>query len=432
MAKLPLEGIRILDMTVVWAGTYCTTLLADLGAEVIRIESIQTMQPITRGQSARPSKAVIEGLPAFVAAMPERDPAQRPWNRYPLFNAHARNKLSMTVDLLRPEGMDIFNRLVKISDGLVENNVTETMDKLGISYQTLSDQNSEIIMLRMPAYGNSGPYSNYRSLGVHMEGVIGHTLLRGYSDMDPSGSTNVYAADAAAGVQGAFALMSALHYRNRTGKGQLIELAQAENMVPYLGQFFMDYSMNGRSSKTIGNRHSAAVQGCYRCKGDDRWVVITIATNEDWASCCEAMGLTHLANEERFATAKSRRANHDEIDRFISDWTAERDHYQVMEIMQKAGVAAGPVMDQRDASSDPHLLARGIFEEASQADVGTHLYTGAPFKMSETPPKIRRGPVQLGQDNAYVYRTLLNLSEKEYAELEREGHIGMDYADHVP
>ena len=179
MAKLPLEGLRILDMTVVWAGTYCTTLLADLGAEVIRIESIQTMQPITRGSMAHPSKTVIEGMQPFVAAMPDREPGQRPWNRYPLFNAHARNKLSMTVDLLRPEGMDIFKKLVKISDGFVENNVTETMDKLGISYETLQEQNPKLIMLRMPAYGNSGPYSNYRSLGVHMEGVIGHTLLRG-------------------------------------------------------------------------------------------------------------------------------------------------------------------------------------------------------------------------------------------------------------
>ncbi|MDA0770383.1 MAG: CoA transferase [Chloroflexi bacterium] len=432
MAKLPLEGLRILDMTVVWAGTYCTTLLADLGAEVIRIESIQTMQPITRGSMAHPSKTVIEGMQPFVAAMPDREPGQRPWNRYPLFNAHARNKLSMTVDLLRPEGMDIFKKLVKISDGFVENNVTETMDKLGISYETLQEQNPKLIMLRMPAYGNSGPYSNYRSLGVHMEGVIGHTLLRGYADRDPSGNTNVYAADAAGGVQGAFAVMAALHYRNRTGKGQLIELAQAENMVPYMGQFFMDYSMNGRKHSTIGNRHSTAIQGCYQCKGDDRWVNITISTDEQWQAFTKVAGLGRFVNDDRFATVDSRRAHHEEIDGYITQWTLELDHYEVMEALQRVGIAAGPVMDQRDAFNDPHLQARGIFEEASQEDVGTHLYTGAPYKMSETPIKIRRGPVQLGQDNEYVYKTLLQMSDEEYARLEREGHIGMDFADHVP
>lgn len=432
MAKLPLEGIRILDMTVVWAGTYCATLLADLGAEVIRIESIQTMQPITRGATAHPSKEVIEGLPPFVGAMPGRDPGKRPWNRYPLFNAHGRNKLSMTVDLLRPGGMEIFNRLVKISDGFVENNVTETMDKLGISYGSLKEQSQEIIMLRMPAYGNSGPYRNYRSLGVHMEGVIGHTLLRGYADLGPSVSTNVYGADAAGGVQGAFAMLAALHYRNRTGKGQLIELAQAENMVPYLGQHFMDYAINGRKNSTLGNRHSTAIQGCYPCKGDDRWVTITIATDEQWQAFIVAANLDNLANEDRFATSESRREHHDEIDGYISAWTADRDHYDVMKILQAVGIAAGPVMDQHDALDDPHLNDRGMFEEASQDDVGTHMYTGAPYKMSETPVKIRRGPVQLGQDNEYVYKTLLNTSDEEYARLEREGHIGMDYGDHVP
>lgn len=313
MPRLPLEGIRILDMTVVWAGTYCATLLADMGAEVIRVESIKTLAPITRGTRAHPSKAEIEGLPPFVGAMPNREPGNRPWNRYPLFNAHGRNKLSMTVDLLRPKGMQIFTELVKISDGLVENNVTETMTKLGISYEMLTEHNPKFIMLRMPAYGNSDRYENYRSLGVHMEGVIGHTLLRGYSDMDPSANTNVYGADATGGMQGAFAMMAALHYRNRTGKGQLIELAQAENMIPYLGQFFMDYTMNGRDHSTLGNRHPTAIQGCYRCKGDDRWVNITIYNNDDWTRFCEVLGNPDWVRNHRFQSANSRYTHHADV-----------------------------------------------------------------------------------------------------------------------
>ena len=428
MARLPLEGVRILDMTVVWAGTYCATLLADMGAEVIRLESIKRLPPITRGYIPYPPKEVIEGLPAFVAAMPGREPGRRPWNRYPLFNAHGRNKLGITVDLTQPSGMDIFKRLVAVSDAFVENNVTETMDKLGISYEMMRQVNPRIIMLRMPAYGNSGAYSNFRSLGVHMEGVIGHTIVRGYEDMDQSSSTNVYAADAAGGAQGAFAMLAALHFRKRTGKGQLIELAQSENMMPYVGRYFMDYSMNGRDSGTLGNRHTSAIQGCYPCAGDDRWVNIALFDDDDWAAFREAIGSPAWTDDERFSSHSGRYEHQRTLDAHISEWTREHGHYEVMHILQSAGVAAGPVMDQRDAFEDPHLQERGIFEEVYHEDVeGSHLYVGAPYRMSDMPIRIRRGPVQLGQDNEYVYKQVLGVSDEEYAEFERQGHIGMDF-----
>ena len=428
MARLPLEGIRILDMTVVWAGTYCATLLADLGAEVIRLESIKRLPPITRGYIPFPPKEAIEGLPAFVAAMPGREPGKRPWNRYPLFNAHGRNKLGITVDLTQPSGMDIFERLVAVSDAFVENNVTETMDKLDISYEMMRKINPRIIMLRMPAYGNSGAYRDYRSLGVHMEGVIGHTILRGYEDMDQSSSTNVFAADAAGGAQGAFAMLAALHFRKRTGKGQLIELAQAENMIAYTGRFFMDYSMNERNSSTIGNRHTSAIQGCYPCDGDDRWVNITLFDDDDWNAFREAIGNPEWTRDERFKTHSSRYENQRTLDALISEWTRQRGHYEVMHMLQAVGVAAGAVMDQRDAFDDPHLQERGIFEEVYHEDVGgSHLYVGAPYKMSDMPIKIRRGPVRLGEDNEYVYKQVLGVSDEEYTELERMGHIGMDF-----
>ena len=428
MARLPLEGIRILDMTVVWAGTYCATLLADLGAEVIRLESIKRLPPITRGYMPFPPKEVIEGLPAFVAAMPGREPGKRPWNRYPLFNAHGRNKLGITVDLTQPSGLDIFERLVAVSDAFVENNVTETMDKLGISYEMMRKINPRIIMLRMPAYGNSGAYRDHRSLGVHMEGVIGHTILRGYEDMDQSSSTNVFAADAAGGAQGAFAMLAALHFRKRTGKGQLIELAQAENMIAYTGRFFMDYSMNERNSSTIGNRHTSAIQGCYPCAGDDRWVNITLFDDDDWNAFCGVIGSPEWTRDERFKMHSSRYENQRAVDALISEWTRQHGHYEVMHQLQEVGVAAGPVMDQRDAFADPHLQERGIFEEVYHEDVGgPHLYVGAPYKMSDMPIKIRRGPVRLGEDNEYVYKQVLGVSDEEYTELERMGHIGMDF-----
>ena len=432
LGKLPLEGIRILDMTLVWAGPYATALLADLGAEIIRVESTQFFPPLTRGVMAHPSQALIERIPVFVAGLPNMEVGQRPWNRWPLFNSHARNKLSMTVDLLKPEGKEVFRRLVEVSDVLVENNPTDTMEKLGISYESLTEINSDFIMLRMPGFGNSGAYKNYRAVAPMNEDVAGHNTLRGYTDMDATGVTSVYAADAASGAGGAFAVLSALNYRRRTGKGQLVELAQVEHFLPYLGQAIMDFTMNQHLQTSLGNRHPYAIQGCYQCLGEDRWVCITIFNDADWDAFRGALGNPQWAEEEKFADPLSRLRHHDEIDQHISQWTSQIDHIQVMERLQSAGVAAGPVLDQRDAYNDPHLQERGIFQEAYQEDTGTHKYPGAPFKLSETPAHIRRGPVRLGEDNEYVYKTLLKYSDEEYANLEESGHIGMEYAEGVP
>ena len=427
MPKLPLEGIRVVDMTVVWAGPYCTTFLADLGAEVIRVENRQVFPPLTRGVTARPTEAMVRNYPPLIGGMPDRTPGERPWNRYPVFNSHARNKLSMTMDIRQPRGMDILKRLIRVSDVFVENNVPETMDKLGISYEMLKAEREDIIALRMPAFGLNGPYMNYRALGVLIEDVIGHGLTRGYTDIDPSSNTHVFVADAAGGIQGAFAILAALRYRRRTGKGQLIELSQAENALPYLGEFFMDYAMNGRSATTLGNRHPYAIQGCYPCRGEDRWVNITIHDDADWEAFRKALGNPSWASSELFANLITRYQHHDELDEHIRGWTAQHDHYEVMRILQAAGVAAGPVLDQRDVLNDPHLAERGYFEEVHQEDCGTHRYPGAPFKMSETSIRIRRGPVMLGQDNEYVYKEILKASDEEYQELVREGHIGTDY-----
>ena len=209
MPRLPLEGLRVLEITVVWAGPYCGSFLADLGAEVIRVESTKTFVPLTRGAAPHLTQAVIDNLPLYSGGTPGRVPGERPFNRSPMFNSHARNKRSMTVNLLDPGGREIFDRLVAISDVLIENNPTETMEKLGISYESLKAVKDDIIMLRLPAYGNTGPYRDYRAHGVHIEGVVGHTMLRGYEDTDPSYNTTVLMSDAAAGAQGAFAALAA-------------------------------------------------------------------------------------------------------------------------------------------------------------------------------------------------------------------------------
>jgi crotonobetainyl-CoA:carnitine CoA-transferase CaiB-like acyl-CoA transferase len=432
MAKLPLEGVRVVDMTIVWAGPYTTALLADLGAEVIRVESTKFYPPITRGFMAHPSEQVIKNQLVWLGGLPDREIGDRPWNRAPLFNSHARNKLSMTVDLLQPSGKEVLSRLVSISDVFIENTAMGTMEKLGITYDRLKESRPDIIMVRMPAFGSTGKYANYRAMGQMVEDVAGHTSLRGYTDMDATGVTSAFTADAGAGVGAAFAVLAALHYRRRTGKGQFVELAMVENFLPYLGEAIMDYNLNGRVQSTLGNRHPYAVQGCYPCEGEDRWVNITIYNDSQWEAFCGVIGNPDWSRDEKYADPVRRYEHHDELDRHVGEWTRQHGPYEVMDRLQNAGVPAGAIMASHDAYNDPHLRERGAFEQAYQEDCGTHLYPGAPFKLSETPPKIRRGPVRLGEDNEYVYKTLLQVSDEEYAQLEQEGHIGMDYGPDVP
>jgi len=427
MAKLPLEGIRVAALTVVWAGPFAEMLLADWGAEVIRVESLKHFPVPTRGMMPRPPAFLTEhwrGYTAYVG----KEPGERPWNRFALFNAHARNKLSMTVDLTQPKGMEIFKRLIEVSDIYLDSNQVQVAEKLGINYDMLRQVKPDIIMITMPGFGTTGPYKYYRAFGAHLEGFFGHTWLRGYPDSDPTTTTYAFHCDAAAGATAAFAAVMALRYRNRTGKGQWIDLAQAEAAVPHLGEAVMDYTMNRRVQGAMGNRHpSAAPCGCYRCRGEDRWVTITVTSDEEWQGLCRAMGNPSWTKDERFADGLSRYRNQVELDRLVEEWTIQHDHYAVMHLLQREGVPAGPVIDDRDALNDPHLKDRGFFEELYQEDCGTLTYPGLAWKMSKTPNYLRLPPVRLGEHNEYVYKEVLKVSDEEYAELEREGHIGMDY-----
>ena len=432
MAELPLKGVRVLDLTVVWAGPYGATLLADMGAEVIRIESIQTMPPLTRGTLAHPPQALIQIQPPFSGGFPDRQVGDHPWNRSPIFNSHGRNKLSMTVDLRVPLGKGIFERLLQVSDVFIDNNVRETTDKLGITYDALRAVKEDIIMVRMPAYGDEGAYSGYRALGVHMADALGHGLVRGYADMDPSANTGEFVVDASAGTHAAAAVLMALLYRRRTGRGQLIELPSSQATFGYFAHSFMERTMAGRTPSTLGNRDAAALQGCYPCRGEDRWIVITLADDRHWEALRRALGDPEWARLPEFQDHAGRYRNHDALDRHISDWTREREHREAMRVLQEARVPAGAVLDARDAVEDPHLGARGFYQEATTADTGTYRYPSAPFRLSETPARVRRGPVMLGQDNEYVYKEVLGLSDDEYAELVREGHIGTEFRSDIP
>lgn len=430
MARLPLEGIRVLDLTVVWAGPYAAQLLADLGAEVIRIESTQFFQSTTRGLMPRPSREMVAAGGPVGGGYPDSEPGARPWNRHALFNVHARNKYSMTVDLTRPEGLEIFFDLVKKSDVFLENNEYETVYKLGIDYESLRAQKPDIVYCSSNGMGHTGPWRHFVGFGMQFEAIFGHNSFIGYPDMDPSGGPQSVVADGAAGPATAFAILAALHHRNLTGEGQYIDFAQGENVMNHFGEVFLDYSMNGRVAGPAGNRQPfAAPQGAYRTKGDDEWLVLTISSDREWQAFCDVAGHAEWASDPRFRDHEGRWQHHDELDALLSRWAADHDNYALFLELQAAGVTAGPVLHEEAAYRDAHLNEREFFVELTQEDVGTYRYPGADWKLSETPVEFRKPPVRLGEDNEYVYKTILGVSDERYRELEAAGHIGMEVVD---
>lgn len=436
MASLPLEGIRVADVTVVWAGPYVTQLLAEWGAEVIRVEPRTRIQPLTRGADMPPPPAAalrqLAQMGMTMFSFPDFDPAGDPWNRSPGFNSHARNKLSMTADITTPEGREAFLQLIEKSDVLVENNVPETIEKANITYDVLKARNPNLIMLRMPAFGLSGPYKNYRALGTHIEGMIGHHYIRSYSDETPEAAGDVYTGDAVAGIMGAFAIAMALRVRRRTGHGQMIELAQAENFLPILGDFILDWTANHRDAGPQGNQHrSHAPHGYYPCRGHDRWIGIDCDSDEAWSAICRVLGADDLAADGRFKDGGGRYAYRADLDREIARYTRGHDDRALFLSLQNAGVIAGPVQSDADAFACPQLNARGFFEELPDDDVGTRRYPGLIFGLERTPNRLRRTAPKLGQDNEYVYRQVLGYSEEEYRRSEESGQVGPGYAPGV-
>lgn len=429
----PLAGVRVIDFTVVWAGPFAAMLMADLGAEVIKVENVRRMQPQTRGNKRVLKKEEIEGLGALYAGYPDRDPGDKPYERHvmtPLF----RNKLSVTINMLTKEGMDYFWRLVEKADVIVENNVPETMDKLGLTYEALKAVNPGIIMIRCPAFGADGPYRNFRAWGNHIEAVLGHTLLRGYEDGDPSTTVGIYSGDYQTGATAAFAAMTALHYRARTGKGQLIELCQVENGSQMFPQSLSDWTMNHRIQGTIGNRdvHGAAPSGVYACSGEDKWIAIDAWEDGEWRALVEVMGQPGLLTDERFATVLDRQQNYRALDAVIEAWTRGHDSHGLAMRLQAAGVAAGPIQEADEALRCPQLRERGFFERVEHKFTGTWDWPGMLFKMPASQTRIERPPVGLGEHNEYVYKTVLGVSDAEYDDLLARGEIGTEYDASIP
>ena len=395
----------------VWAGPAVTQLLAEWGAEVIRVEPVTTIQPGTRGAEQTLTKEEARQLAEqgrLLGAYPGLDPKHDRWNRSASFNSHARNKQSMACDIMTPKGKEACLRLIAVSDVFVENNVPETIEKAGITWDVLRKVNPRLVMLRMPAFGLSGPYKNYRAFGHQAEGMIGHHHLRGYPDGGPEETGAALTADGFAGVLGAVAVMMGLRHRYRSGEGQQIEMPLAEAFIPVLAEFVLDHTMNGRTTAPQGNRHPHhAPHNVCATQGEDQWIAIDIADDVEFAALCAVLGAPRLASDPRFAGPAERLQHRDAMDAELARLIAPRDKEQLFQALQSAGVTAAPLHDELEALADEQLAAREWFREIRMPAAGTHRYPGYLFKLRNTPDEVRLPPPLLGEYQQLLDRNLI-------------------------
>jgi crotonobetainyl-CoA:carnitine CoA-transferase CaiB-like acyl-CoA transferase len=420
----PLHGLRVLDMTMAFAGAFTTMLLADLGAEVIKVESLQHYPTPTRGPR-HPPRGTEPAAMAFTHDYPDSDPGEDPWNRISWFNSHSRNKRNVTMDVTRPDGRELFLQLVERSDGFVENNPPGLLERLAIAPDVLQARNPRLIVVRMPPLGLSGPDHTATGFGWHFEELAGLLQVQGYPDGETVGSIFM---DGASGPAGANAFLMALLRRRRTGNGSVVELAQLENLTVHIGDLVLEAAMHGAAPPRHGNRSpDFAPQGVYRCAGHDQWIALSVRDDADWSALQAALGDPPQLSDPAYGTVAGRRAAHGAIDREIESWTRQHDKLDAFHALQAAGVPAGAVMDEADASADPQLHARGFFHLLEHPSAGTHLHPGANFHLRTTPLRLWRAAPVLGQDNDYVYREILGIDDEAYAALVTAGHIGDSY-----
>ena len=395
MSLYPLEGYRIIDFGWAAASPRATCLLADMGAQVIKVETQKRPDPVRFG-------------PDNLTRDPDKDP---------LFHSINRNKLSVLLDLTRLEAIELIKRLIKIADVVVENFSPGVMKRFGLDYDDLKKVKPDIIMISFPGVGREGPLADTVTYGPTLAGLAGLDSMVGYEGDRVLGVQQAYA-NINASLHGAFAIQIALYHREASGEGQYIELAQIEALLSTMPEPVMDYSMNGRILGTLGNHSNMmAVHNNYRCKGDDKWVSIAILTEDEWWAFCEAIGNPHWTESEKFADGYKRLVYRKDLDKLISEWTVTLTPAEVMEILQRAGVAATPCEDTEERFFDPHFRERQILVEVEHPATGVDWVPDVVCKLSETPGGIQRPAPQLGEHNYYVFGDLLGLPRDEINKL---------------
>lgn len=406
MADGPLDGVRVVDLTRVWAGPLGARILADLGADVVKVEA-----PNGRGAARGATRGG-----QFAAG----DPGDRPWNRQGSFNKLNRNKQSFVLDLKKPRAHELFLELVAKSDVVMENFSAGTMDDLGIGYEVLSAANPAIVYLSMPGYGLSGPYRDYVAYGPSIEPMTGLAYLLGYGDGIPR-VTSIALPDATAGTVAASAVMTALWRREVTGRGAFLDLSQHEGFIPFFAGELVAHQMEPDLPPISSNRHRAyAPHNVYRCAGDDDWIAIGARSGAEWLALSRFAALG-WEQDARFATLETRKANEDALDAAIEGWTVGLEKLELASMLQDAGVPAGAVMNAPELLSEPHLHARGFFVELDHPDVWPVSYPGTPVRIDGAAPSGWTVAPTLGQHNEAILGGLLGLPDSEIADLYAAG-----------
>jgi len=401
----PLDGVRVIDLTHVFAGPTCTRILADLGADVIRFEAPMRID-VTRN-----------------LIITDNDGDGEPWHYASYFIIRNANKREMMLDMSKPEGIDVFKKLVAGADVVAESFTPRVMEHWGLGYRDLAQVKPDLIMISLSGYGQYGPNRDMGAYGMGLEPASGLSSITGYAGGPPMRSGLSFT-DPYSGFIGAGAVLTALHYRRRTGKGQYIDLSEQEAAIPIVGAALIEQQMNGENTPRRGNRSDwSAPQGCYPCAGADRWAVISCGNDAEFAAMARTMGHGEWASDERYATVLARFEHHDELDAAISQWTSQRDMYDVMHALQAAGVKAAAVLDGSDVLRDPHFAARKRFDVIDQEPVGrrpVQRHLAARFTRFETAP--RRPSPLLGEHNEEVLREI-GYNDEQIAQLAADGII---------
>lgn len=414
----PLEGIRVVDLTVVWSGPGATALLGDLGAEVIRLEGNNRM---SRQVSSKVTRETIRRIGYHGGTYPDRNPEPRPYDRTALFAWHARNKLAACANLETPEGHQAALDLLAISDVLVENNSNGTLEKLGLGHERLLELNPRLIVARMPPMGMTGPMSRYLGYGPNFNALVGIAAMDGYEGETPDTAGENYHMDEAAPAGLAFAVLAALWDRERTGRGGLVEFPQAECVMAEVGEFVLDYQMNDRNPPILGNADPHLWQDVFESAEADRWVALSVRDDADWAALMSV--LDHPEWAELGADADGRRRHSRQLRERVADWARQRPAPQIVESLQAVGVPAGEVMREDRLLADEHLAAREWFVERSHPAVGTYPFPGQPWRAEGFETVYGRPLPAFGEDNEYVYRQLLGYSQERYRDLRERGLV---------
>lgn len=395
---LPLRGIRVLELTNNWAGPIAGRHLADLGADVIKVEF--PSKPATRASH-----------------WPAREPGKYFWNRSGYFNEMNRNKRSLALDIAKPEGRELFLDLVHHADVVVENNSARVMPKLGVGYETLREVQPRLVMVSISGFGATGPRRDWIAYGSNIEAACGLASMTGYDGEVPY-RTGTFVADPIAGANAAIAAIAALERRDRTGEGAHVDIALTETAMPFFLLAFTHLQHTGQPFAPCGSADPwDAPTGAYRCGGKDDWVAVAVRTDAQWAALAALAGIDPVPGRTR----ADRVANREAIDDALNAWTADLAQYECVRALQAVGVPSAPILRNFQFHSDPHFFARDAFIHIEHPDTGVMPYPGFPWHFSATVPGVRMAAPRFAEGNAYVFRQLLGLDDAAIARLYESG-----------